>query len=96
MFENLFVAQMKRLKLKRYDVCKLLKCTMPTLKSRLQNPTTFTIGEAIILAENGFYLNAIMDSIFEVYEVEFPQLLKGISKEKSKFFINSKQENENN
>jgi len=59
MFEQLFKAEMKRLNLKRYDVCKILSCTMPTLKARLQNPETFTISEIIILKENKFNLTGI-------------------------------------
>ena len=59
MFEQLFKAEMKRLNLRRYDVCKILDCTMPTLKSRLQNPKNFTIGEIIILQENDFKLKQI-------------------------------------
>ena len=59
MFENNFEAEMKRLNLKRYDVCKLLNCTMPTLKSRLQNPKSFTINEVAILQGADFNLNGI-------------------------------------
>jgi len=50
---------MKRLNLKRYDVCKILSCTMPTLKARLQNPENFTLGEIMILQENDFKLPKI-------------------------------------
>ena len=57
MFESHFKAEMKRLNLKRYDVCELLNCTMPTLKSRLQNPESFTIGEIIILQNADFNLS---------------------------------------
>ena len=57
MFETKFKAEMKRLNLKRYDVCELLQCTMPTLKSRLQNPESFTIGEVIILQSADFNLS---------------------------------------
>ena len=57
MFETQFKAEMKRLNLKRYDVCELLQCTMPTLKSRLQNPKSFTIGEVIILQSADFNLS---------------------------------------
>jgi hypothetical protein len=56
MFETHFKAELKRLNLKRYDVCELLNCTMPTLKSRLQNPETFTVGEIIILQNSDFNL----------------------------------------
>ena len=57
MFETQFKAEMKRLNLKRYDVCELLQCTMPTLKSILQNPESFTIGEVIILQSADFNLS---------------------------------------
>lgn len=63
MFEQLFKAEMKRLNLRRYDVCKILDCTMPTLKSRLQNPKNFTIGEIIILQENDFKLPKILENL---------------------------------
>lgn len=61
MFEQIFKVEMKRLNLRRYEVCKILNCTMPTLKSRLQNPKNFTIGEMIILQENDFKLPQILD-----------------------------------
>jgi len=54
---------MKRLNLKRYDVCTLLSCTMPTLKSRLKNPMTFTIAEIIILQHNDFLLSGISENL---------------------------------
>ena len=57
MFETQFKAEMKRLNLKRYDVCKLPQCTMPTSKSRLQKPESFTIGEVIILQSADFNLS---------------------------------------
>tara|TARA_R110000772_G_scaffold65396_2_gene145956 strand:- start:61 stop:258 length:198 start_codon:yes stop_codon:yes gene_type:complete len=63
MFEQLFKAEMKRLNLKRYDVCKLLSCTMPTLKTRLQNPENFTIGEVILLKETNFDLTGISENL---------------------------------
>ena len=63
MFETHFKAEMKRLNLKRYDVCNLLNCTMPTLKSRLKNPDTFTIGEVIILKKAEFDLTGISETL---------------------------------
>ena len=60
MFETHFKAELKRLNLKRYDVCDLLNCTMPTLKSRLQNPESFTVGEIIILQNSDFNLLGII------------------------------------
>lgn len=59
MFEQLFKAEMKRLNFKRYDVCKILSCTMPTLKARLQNPENFTLGEIMILQDSNFKLPKI-------------------------------------
>lgn len=63
MFETKFKIEMKRLNLKRYDVCDLLNCTMPTLKSRLQDPKTFTIKEVIILKKSGFDLSSISENL---------------------------------
>ena len=63
MFEQHFKGEMKRLNLKRYDVCRLLNCTMPTLKSRLKNPKTFTIGEVLLLQENKFILAQITQNL---------------------------------
>jgi hypothetical protein len=63
MFESHFKGEMKRLNLKRYDVCELLQCTMPTLKSRLQNPESFTIGEIIILKTAEFDLTGISENL---------------------------------
>ena len=60
MFETHFKAELKRLNLKRYDVCELLNCTMPTLKSRIQNPDSFTVGEIIILQNSDFNLLGII------------------------------------
>ena len=59
MFEQKFNIEMKRLKLKRYEVCTLLNCTRPTLKTRLKDHMTFTISEVIILQNNGFLLSGI-------------------------------------
>lgn len=59
MFETLFKSELKRLNLKRYDVCQLLNCTMPTLKSRLQNPETFTIAEIMILQKHNFEIDGL-------------------------------------
>ena len=63
MFEQHFKGEMKRLKLKRYVVCGLLNCTMPTLKSRLKNPKTFTIGEVLLLQGNKFNLGQITENL---------------------------------
>ena len=63
MFEQKFKNEMKRLNLKRYNVCTLLNCTMPTLKSRLTNPMTFTIAEIIVLQENNFLLSGISENL---------------------------------
>lgn len=54
MFKYYFDEDLKKLGLKRYVVCKMLKCTMPTLQSRLKNPGSFTVDEILTLKENGF------------------------------------------
>ena len=53
-FKVHFDEDLKKLGLKRYVVCTMLKCTMPTLQSRLNNPGTFTVAEIKTLKENGF------------------------------------------
>tara|TARA_R100000935_G_C2839097_1_gene169976 strand:- start:1023 stop:1220 length:198 start_codon:yes stop_codon:yes gene_type:complete len=63
MFEQKFKEEMKRLNLRRYEVCKLLSCTMPTLKSRLKNPMTFTISEIILLQNNDFIISGISETL---------------------------------
>jgi hypothetical protein len=54
MFRYYFDEDLKKLGLKRYVVCEMLKCTMPTLQSRLNNPGTFTVNEIKTLKDNGF------------------------------------------
>ena len=56
MTEKAFKDDLKRLRLKRYDVCEMLHCTMPTLKSRIKKPQTFTVNEIVMLKDNGFDL----------------------------------------
>ena len=44
-FELHFRKELKRLNLKRYQICTILGCTMPTLKTRIENPGRFTVDE---------------------------------------------------
>ena len=53
-FELYFRKELKRLGFKKYKVCEILKCTPPTLKSRIENPGTFTIKEIQKLQAAGF------------------------------------------
>ena len=53
-FEIHFRRELKRLKLKRYNICKILSCTMPTLKNRIENPGRFTVAEVKKLENSGF------------------------------------------
>ena len=53
-FKGYFEKELKRLGLKKSVVCKLLKCTPPTLKDRINNPGRFTISEINMLENNGF------------------------------------------
>jgi len=53
-FKYYFEKDLKKLGLKRYTVCEMLDCTMPTLSSRLSNPGTFTVKEIKKLAQEGF------------------------------------------
>lgn len=65
--EKAFKEDLKRLRLRRYDVCEILECTMPTLKSRIYKPETFTVNEMILLRDNGFdqLINNILKYINE-------------------------------
>lgn len=54
MFKYYFDEDLKKLGMKRYTVCEILKCTMPTLASRLDNPGKFTVDEIQTLKEVGF------------------------------------------
>ena len=65
MFELTFKAEMKRLGFKRYEVCDFLNCTMPTLKSRLQNPQNFTIQEVSFLMDKGFNMS-VLNNLFNL------------------------------
>tara|TARA_Y100000114_G_C11551410_1_gene227335 strand:+ start:141 stop:332 length:192 start_codon:yes stop_codon:yes gene_type:complete len=53
-FKLHFEQDLKNLGIKRYTVCKMLKCTMPTLSNRVNNPGNFTIKEIKVLKDNGF------------------------------------------
>ena len=59
-FELHFRKELKRLKFKRYHVCTLLNCTMPTLKNRIENPGKFTVDDITKLNNSGFELNRII------------------------------------
>jgi hypothetical protein len=53
-FKLYFEADIKKLGLTKYKVCKILDCSRPTLSSRIDNPGRFTIDEIQTLKENGF------------------------------------------
>jgi len=53
-FKYHFDEDLKKLGLRKYTVCKILSCTMPTLQSRLNRPGTFTVQEIKTLKNNGF------------------------------------------
>ena len=59
-FELHFRKELKRLKLKRYHICGILGCTMPTLKNRIENPGRFTVAEIKKLTDYGFDLNRLI------------------------------------
>lgn len=58
-FELEFVNDLKRLELKRYEVCEQLGVSAPTLKARLKNPASLTLKEVDQLKNLGFTLNTI-------------------------------------
>ena len=45
--------QLKEKKLLKRDVCAHLGCTMPTLKSKLDEPTRLTVSDIMALRELG-------------------------------------------
>jgi len=53
-FKLYFEKDLKTLGLKKYTVCQMLQCTMPTLSNRIENPGSFTVDEITTLKENGF------------------------------------------
>jgi predicted transcriptional regulator len=60
-FEIHFKKQLKNIKIngrqmRKYDLCKILDCTMPTLQSRIENPGRFTVKEIQKLKNVGFDL----------------------------------------
>jgi len=59
-FELHFRNELKRLKFKRYHVCEILACTMPTLKTKIENPGRFTVDDITKLNNSGFELNRII------------------------------------
>ena len=58
-FEIQFVEDLKRLELKRYEVCEKLGVSAPTLKARLKNPASLSIKEVQGLKNMGFNLQTI-------------------------------------
>lgn len=58
-FEFEFVNDLNRLKLKRYEVAEELGVSLPTLKSRLQNPNRFNLMEVKKLKGLGFTLSSL-------------------------------------
>lgn len=53
-FEFEFINESKRLNLKRLEVAGKMDVTMPTLKSKLNNPSKLTFGDAKALVTMGF------------------------------------------
>lgn len=59
-FEIQFIEDLKRLDLKRYQVCEKLGVTAPTLKARLKNPANLSLKEVQGLKDMGFNLQTIL------------------------------------
>ena len=59
-FELHFRKELKSLKFKRYQICTILGCTMPTLKTRIENPGRFTVDEIKKLENNGFNVSRLI------------------------------------
>jgi len=58
-FEMEFINDLKRLKMKRFEVCSMLNITMPTLKAKLRSPNNWTIGEVKKLKKLEFNLKGL-------------------------------------
>lgn len=58
-FEIEFIDNLRRLSLKKKDVCNKLEMTMPTLNSKIQNPETFTVKDLNNLKELEFNLETL-------------------------------------
>ena len=62
-FEILFRNDLKKLRYKKYQVCKILGITMPTLKTKIENPDKFLWREIALLDEHGFnIINDLLES----------------------------------
>ena len=59
-FEIHFRNELKRLGLKRYQICTILGCTMPTLKSKIENPGRLTVDDITKLKNSGFDVNRLI------------------------------------
>jgi len=53
-FEINFRNECKRLRYKKYQLCDIIKITMPTLKTKIENPDKFTWREIRGLESLGF------------------------------------------
>ena len=62
-FELLFKAELKRLKLRKKDVAKHLNLTMPTLQGTVEDPNTFKIQEVKLMRELGFDIETMYNVI---------------------------------
>lgn len=59
-FKNHFNSELKRLNFTRKVVCDRLGMTIPTLRSRVNSPGTFTLAEISKLQSIGFNLNRLI------------------------------------
>lgn len=59
-FKNHFNSELKRLNLTRKMVCERLGMTIPTLRSRVNSPLSFTLNEISKLQSIGFNLNRLI------------------------------------
>jgi hypothetical protein len=59
-FKNHFNSELKRLNLTRKMVCERLGVTIPTLRSRVNSPLSFTLNEISKLQSIGFNLNRLI------------------------------------
>lgn len=65
-FERMFRDELKDNRFKKYHIEEMLEITAPTLKKKIEDPQRFTIGEMLIMEENGIRFSEIIKSIFKV------------------------------
>jgi plasmid maintenance system antidote protein VapI len=65
-FEAEFIVSMHRLQMSKKQVAEKLKCTYPTLNSKIKDYRRITIGDLLVLRKMGFDLPALIKTFKEL------------------------------